>query len=299
MKMIDQLKHLVYIAPVRCGRTFFQCQLKDAGDEILMILTPTDFFKKSDVRTENESSFPGHIHRFEEWQHTGMAVGSIEYFLNERGIHYSISVEDDRILLNIDNVDVDTNIDKHETLRHSQRSFDLETPVDDDTVSIINNIIDQSELADYYKIMITDPKVRDVIYSLAIYWEGEGKPGNIHIPQMNAPLLITIPPKQFDLKYFFHMGRVYSKIGLTVLDRGYQLAFCNSFNYFNDRVKMIEDTLHLTYGEYTLDTLIPRPFICIGTALDKNKPHNWVAEHNRVVPTDVHLNDSFIEIAID
>jgi hypothetical protein len=294
MKMIDQIRHLIYIAPVRCGRSFYQCELKETANRITVSFVPTDKFTKIDPRRDNESSIPEHINRFEEWQHTGMVIGSIEYFCKENNIDCLLS----GFTLSIDNVDVDYNVDKYEILRHSQRSFNVDTPVDRKTIGIINDLIDKFDQIDNgYKIMITDSKVRDVIYSLAIYWEGEGKPGNIHIPQMNAPLLITVPPKEFDLQYYFDMGRLYSTIGLAALDQGYQLAFCNSFNYFNDRVTEIQDVLHLNYGVYTLDTLVPRPFICIGKALDPNKPHNWVAEHDMIMPTCIHLSEDFITVS--
>jgi len=297
MKLIDVIKKLIYIAPVRCGRTFYSCALSETDNIVTATFTPTDEFVITDPRRDNETSMPTHVNRFEEWQHTGMAVGSIEYFLNENSINYVVQESATSIQIVISNTNAHGNLDKYETLRHAHRSFDINTPVDAQTVEIISNMIDEfTRENNGYKIIVTDPKVRDIIYSLAIYWEGEGKPGNIHIPQMNAPLLITLPPKEFDLTYYFRMGRLYSKIGLTALDRGYQLAFCNSFNYFDEKVASIEDVLQLKYGEYTVANLIPRPFICIGNALDSSKPYNWVADHDKIMPACVHLTEDFITV---
>jgi hypothetical protein len=297
MKLIDTIKQLIYIAPVRCGRTFYSCTLSETDISVTATFTPTDEFVVTDPRRENEISMPTHINKFEEWQHTGMAVGSIEYFLKENNINYTITETDTSIQVTMSNADIESNLDKYETLRHAQRSFNVDTPVDAETVEIISSMIDEfANKNNAYKIMVTDPKVREVIYSLAIYWEGEGKPGNIHIPQMNAPLLITVPPREFDLIYYFRMGCLYSKIGLVALDRGYQLAFCNSFNYFDEKVKIIEDVLQLKYGDYTIENLIPRPFICIGNALDKNKPYNWVSEHDKIMLACTHLTEEFITV---
>jgi hypothetical protein len=300
MELLNILKHLVFISPVRCGRTFFQCSLQEVDDtNIVLIFTPTNQYTKIDPRRENESSMPEHVNRFEEWEHAGLSVGSIEYFLNEHNIPYSVTTSDKEIFVRVsnNNFTFSGSLDKYETLKHSQRSFNTDTPVDVTTLKIINELIDTFLIDNSgHKVVITDPKVREIMYSLAIYWEGEGKPGNIHIPQMNAPLIISIPPKQFDVLYYFQMGRVYSRIGLTALDRGYQLAFCNSFNYFSEKIKPIEDILHLKYGEYTVDTLIPQSFICIGTALDKHKPYNWVAEHSMIKTSDTHLSPDFISV---
>lgn len=297
MKLIDTIKQLVYIAPVRCGRTFYSCELSETASTVTAAFTPTDKFVITDPRRENEASIPTHVNQFEEWQHTGLAVGSIEYFLKENNVNYIVTELGTTVQVIMSNTDVTSNLGKYETLRHAHRSFDIDTPVDTETVNIISDMIDEfAKKNDAYKIIVTDPKVRDIIYSLAIYWEGEGKPGNIHIPQMNAPLLITIPPREFDLTYYLRMGRLYSKIGLTALDRGYQLAFCNAFNYFDEKVASIQDILQLKYGEYTVDNVIPRPFICIGNALDFSKPYNWVAEHDKIMPACVHLTEDFITV---
>lgn len=82
------------------------------------------------------------------------------------------------------------------------------------------------------------------------------------------------------------MGRLYAKIGLTALARGYQVAYCNAFNMFDPRTQRVEDVLHVKYGTYTTENFIPRPWICVGKALDPSKPHNWVGFSSRYDTND-------------
>jgi hypothetical protein len=146
-----------------------------------------------------------------------------------------------------------------------------------------------------YKIIVTDEDARKKLAALAIYWGSTGEiNGDARPPQMvTTPMMISVPPKEYSLEYWFAMGQLYAKIGLTALARGYQVAYCNAFNMFDPRTKRVEDILHVKYGTYTTENFIPRPWICIGKALDPTKPHNWVG-----IPSRYDANDNIMVTCI-
>jgi hypothetical protein len=229
---------------------------------------------------------PEHVHVFEKYQHIGLAVGSIEFFLKENGIDYAVNKDDieNSVLITINRVEKEyVGIEKQEILKHAQRSFDTESTVDADTQTAISTMIDEFLSEDQgYKIMLTDPVVRKKINALAIYWKTAGdKNGNVRAPQMTAPLLISVPPKEYDISYWMDMGRLYANIGLEAIARGYRVAYCNAFNYFDPRLKRVEQELHLKFGEYTETNFVPRPWICVGTPFDADKPWNWLSVPNK------------------
>jgi hypothetical protein len=285
MSLLKIIKKLVFLAPVRCGRTFYAVNILQTSDKISVKFTPTDEFLLSDPRREDEEFMPEHIHAFEKAQHIGLAIGSLEYFAKENNIAYTYTNDTTSYTFVIDRIERVNYIgfQKQEKLKHAHRTFNPDTPVDSETAQVINNIIDSFlSKQEGYKIIIADKNTRSKISALAIYWEFIGdKNGQIRPPQMiTAPMLISVPPVEWNLDYWANMGRLYSEVGLTALARGYQLAYCNAFNLFDPRVKLIEDVLHVKYGTYTVDKFVPRPWICIGKAMDPTKPYNWVGIPN-------------------
>lgn len=286
MSLLKTVKKIVFLAPVRCGRTFYAVDITKTTDKISVKFTPTDEYLMLDPRRENEAFMPEHIHLFEKWQHVGLAVGSLRYFLNENNIAYTWNNTQEGAEISMDRVDQEEYIgeEKQEKLKHAHRTFNSEVAVDADTEQTFNTIIDQFlTKRNGHKIIVTDLAMRKKLAALAVYWGSQGDV-NAHVrpPQMTTtPMMISVPAKEFDIAYWFDMGDLYANIGLTAIARGYQVAYCNAFNMFDPRIARVEDVLQVKFGTYTTTDVPPRPWICIGKALDPTKPHNWVGVENR------------------
>jgi len=286
MSLLKTVKKIVFLAPVRCGRTFYAVDITETADKISVKFTPTDEYLMLDPRRENEAFMPEHIHLFEKWQHIGLAVGSLRYFLDENNIAYAWQNKAGGAEVLMERIDREEyiGIEKQEKLKHAQRTFNSEVAVDTETEQVFNTMIDEFlSKREGHKIIVTDPAMRKKLSALAVYWGSQGDV-NAHVrpPQMTTtPMMISVPAKEFDIAYWFDMGDLYAKLGLTALDRGYQVAYCNAFNMFDPRVARVEDLLQVKFGTYTAENVPPRPWICIGKALDPTKPHNWVGVENR------------------
>ena len=286
MSLLKTVKKIVFLAPVRCGRTFYAVDITETADKISVKFTPTDEYLMLDPRRENEAFMPEHIHLFEKWQHIGLAVGSLRYFLDENNIAYAWQNKVGGAEVLMERIDREEyiGIEKQEKLKHAQRTFNSEVAVDIETEQVFNTMIDEFlSKREGHKIIVTDPAMRKKLSALAVYWGSQGDV-NAHVrpPQMTTtPMMISVPAKEFDIAYWFDMGDLYAKLGLTALDRGYQVAYCNAFNMFDPRVARVEDLLQVKFGTYTAENVPPRPWICIGKALDPTKPHNWVGVENR------------------
>lgn len=304
MNLLKIIKNTVLLAPCRCGRTFYRCDIVESSSTITAKFTPSDEFLEIDPRREDEDSMPAHFKSFEKWEHVGLAVGSIEYMLNEVGIKYTVekSMLDQSITLFIENTqdDIEYSLEKQQVLKHAQRSFDLDTPVDSETLTELTSVIDQflSERSGH-KIMVTDPAIRKKLYALSIYWNTTGEQFPVKAPQTNAPLIISVPPTEFSEEYYLDMGRLYSTISLTAIKRGYKIGFCNAFDYMDPRIERIQDTLQLKWGEYTIDNVVPRSFIGIGKEFDATKPYNWVNLNDSVLPSCILVTNSFVNISTE
>jgi hypothetical protein len=286
MRLLKTVKKIVFLAPVRCGRTFYVVNITETTDKISVKFTPTNEYLMLDPRRENEAFMPEHIHLFEKWQHIGLAVGSLRYFLNENNISYSWKNNAGGAEVLMERIDREEyiGIEKQEKLKHAQRTFNSEIDVDAETEQVFNTMIDDFlSKRKGHKIIVTDPAMRKKLSALAVYWGSQGDV-NAHVrpPQMTTtPMMISVPAKEFDIAYWFDMGDLYAQLGLTALARGYQVAYCNAFNMFDPRVARVEDLLQVKFGTYTAENVPPRPWICIGKALDPTKPHNWVGVENR------------------
>lgn len=286
MSLLKIIKKVVLLAPVRCGRTYYSVNIKQHADKIRVTFTPTDDFLMVDPRRENEEFMPEHVHLFEKWQHIGLAVGSLRYFLKENNIAYAWMNSPSKAEILMERVEQDTykGINKQERLKHAQRTFNSELPVDAETEQALTAMIsDFLTTHNGHNITVTDPAIRKKLSALAIYWDSLGDVnGCIRPPQMETtPMMISVPPVEYDIQYWFDMGDLYARLGLTAIDRGYQVAYCNAFNLFDPRVARLEDVLKVKFGTYTVEDFVPRPWICIGKALDPSKPYNWVGVPNR------------------
>lgn len=301
MKLIDTIKKLIYLAPCRCGRTYYHCDIEPSEDNIKLTFTPTNKYLFIDPRREDEEFMPERFHAFEKAEHIGIAVGQVEFFLKGKNIDYTIS-GDSVVELVINSTDIDINDDltiytKH---KHAHRSFDMDQKVDSVTLQILENKIN-TFLNSYngHKILVDDPAVVKKLRALAVYWESTGDMCD-GAPQMRAPLILSVPPKEYDLVYYMHMGRLYSDIALTAISAGYQFAYSNTFNYPDPRVKRVQEHLFLDYDSYTIDTVVPRSFMCVGKAKDPTKPYNWIAEdnlyENDIQPSCILVTKDFVQV---
>ena len=286
MSLLQTIRKLVYLAPVRCGRTYYAVDIVQNPNNITVKFYPTDEFLMLDPRRENEAFMPDHVHLFEKWQHIGLAIGSLRYFLNENLISHTCKNTAEGAEITLETIDQESFIgeEKQEKLKHAHRTFNSDLEVDETTAGILNDLIEEFLTTHKgYNITVTDPALRKKLAALAIYWGSAGDVnGHIRPPQMvTTPMMISVPPDQFDIQYWFDMGQLYATLGLTAISRDYQVAYCNAFNLFDPRTARVEDVLHVKYGTYTTENFIPRPWICIGKALDPSKPYNWVGVENR------------------
>ena len=304
MKLLDIVKKLVFLAPCRCGRTFYSCEISEFSNKISLKFVPTDKFLILDPRREDEAFMPDHFQSFEKYEHLGLVVGNIEYFLKSNQINYQVKKEDEFYELEIksNNLDIETDLKLHQIFKHAHRSFDTDQAVDQETFNILSDKINNFlSTHDGYNVMVDDKLIIKKLHALSIYWDMMGeKNGYVKAPQMNSSLVITVPPKNFDSNYYFDMGRLYADLGLTAISRNYQIGFVNVFNYLDPRVRRVQAILHLDFDQYTIDTVVPRSFLCIGKALDPSKPFNWIAEKNNYIdstlPSCILVTKDFVTV---
>jgi hypothetical protein len=168
------------------------------------------------------------------------------------------------------------------TLSHANRSFDIDTPVDADTVQCLSNMIDEflNQDAIAYKTIIRDTEIIKKLYYVGI-WNRDGEyNGEYKLPSLWAPLIIVLPPvDRSNGKLLINLGRFYAKLGMEVLKRGYALAYQNSLDYHDPRVRELQQYLHIDYDSFVStkndDDFPVRTFICIGKKLIPNSAHNW------------------------
>lgn len=305
MKLLDIVIKLIFLSPCRCGRTFYQCDVTEQSDSISLKFIPSDKFLSLDPRREDEAYMPTHFHEFEKWQHIGLVVGNIEHFLITENIKYTVEKNTDAVVemtVHSKNSDISADLKLYQIFKHAHRSFDISQSVDGGTQEILSEKINQFLQGNTgHKVMINDQSIIKKLHALAIYWDLMGeKNGYVKAPQMKSSLVITVPPAQFDLNYYFKMGRLYADLGLTALARGYQVGFVNVFNYLDPRVRRVQDVLKLNFDEYTLENVVPRSFLCIGKALDSSKPFNWVADKNNytdgALPSCILVTKDFVTV---
>lgn len=185
-------------------------------------------------------------------------------------------------------------ISKHDQLRHTNRSFDLATPVDQETYNIIDQMIDDFLLVhpDSYKIVITDTAVAQKLHSIA--FSGTDWMRWKKSTQMLAPLLISIAPKTQDTEFYMHLGRLYSKIGLTAINRGYYVGYNDCICYRHPAFVEVEEVLHMRSSDIDTSNFIPRSFVCIGNKLSLEQPHNWCHINQRIIPSYQKNSFNFI-----
>ena len=238
------------------------------------------------------------------WQHTGLAVGALESFLTVNNISFNITEDHNNNTIDVIINSTDTssiyNLDNHTVFRHTHRSYNFDTSVDTETVTLISDMIDEvlESSPEAHKSIITDKDAITKIYMLSIY--------NKHFPnlsgeekntQVKAPLLINVISKNVNNWYYSRLGRLYSKIGLLAISRGYKTGFCNSFSYEDPRCENIKDILYYDPAQFDPQNFVPLSFLSIGLPLDPTKKPNWCYVRNEdMTRYDKETTEYIIEV---
>jgi hypothetical protein len=188
------------------------------------------------------------------------------------------------------------------TLSHSNRSFDIDTPVDTETVQFLSNMIDDflKENPIAKKSMIQDKEIIKKLFYIG-HWNRDGEfNSDLKLPSLWAPLLIILPPVDpLDGKSLINLGRFYSKLGIEALKRGYALGFQNSLDCHDPRLREVAEYLHIDYDEFiktkTEDEFLLKTVICIGNKLIPDSPHNWDWTRAKIFETFPKLNNDYIK----
>jgi hypothetical protein len=191
------------------------------------------------------------------------------------------------------------NISKYEQFNHTNRAFDTNIKVDDGTYNAISDLIDNF-LMDYpnaNKIMITDMNIIKELFNLATTTDlAVSQNGDLRQTQIYAPLVITISPNTLDKIYLYKIGKLYSEIALTAIEREYYTGFCNCFNYEDPRFRRVENVLKMPFDKIDHNNYIIRSFISIGKRLDYSKPLNWHPWNFKIINSRPKLTDSFVHL---
>ena len=174
------------------------------------------------------------------------------------------------------------NLTLNHKLMHANRSFDIDTPVDPETVEFLSNMIDEFLEANPIanKTIIQDKEIIKKLFYIG-HWNRDGEfNSDLKLPSLWAPLLIILPPVAYpDGKSLINLGRFYSKLGMAVLKRGYALAYQNSLDCQDPRMRELQEYLHIDYDLWastkTEDDFLLKTVICIGNKLIPDSPHNW------------------------
>lgn len=174
------------------------------------------------------------------------------------------------------------NLTLNHMLSHANRSFNIDTPVDAETVEHLTKMIDDflAENPIAKKSVIQDKEIIKKLFYIG-HWCRDGEfNGDVKLPSLWAPLIIILPPIDItDGKSLINLGRFYSKIGMAVLKRGYALGFQNSLDCHDPRLREVQEYLHINYDEFVAskheDEFILKTAICIGNKLKLDSPHNW------------------------
>jgi hypothetical protein len=185
---------------------------------------------------------------------------------------------------------------------HANRSFDINTPVDVETVqhltNMINEFLETNPIAK--KSIIQDKEIIKKIFYIG-HWNRSGEfNSDLKLPSFWAPLLIILPPEDTtDGRALIDLGRFYSKLGMEALKRGYALAFHNSLDCHDPRLKELQEYLHIDYDAFvatkTDDAFLLKTVICIGNKLIPDSPHNWDWTNAKIFESFPKFNFDFIK----
>ena len=89
--LLASIKNVIKHAPARCGRVYFECIITKENETLKIKFIPTTKFWEIDSRLDEETKIADYFTIYESHHHTGMAIGSLECFLQNNNIPYSIN----------------------------------------------------------------------------------------------------------------------------------------------------------------------------------------------------------------
>ena len=194
------------------------------------------------------------------------------------------------------------NLALNHSLMHTNRSFNIDIPVDEETINYLSDMIDdflgKNPIAK--KSIIQDKEIIKKFFYVG-HWCRDGEfNGDVKLPSFWAPLLIMLPPiDTSDGKSLINLGRFYSKLGAEILKRGYALAYHNSLDCDDPRLREIQEFLHIDYDEFIKskhnDDFLLKTVICVGKKLIPDSPHNWDWTRAKIFESYPKIKTDFVK----
>jgi hypothetical protein len=86
---------------------------------------------------------------------------------------------------------------------------------------------------------------------------------------------------------------------MAVLNRGYALAYQNSLDCQDPRLKELQEYLHIDYDTFSSskneDTFLLKTVICVGNKLIPDSPHNWDWTRAKIFESFPKLKVDFVK----
>jgi len=161
-----------------------------------------------------------------------------------------------------------------ETFSHTHRSFDIKIKIPDTIIKDLYNIITTENLEILDPCFITNEEHIQFIYDHSnVPLEDKTinfiNDDNRKNSQLFAPLLIILPMKYpINNRLIFNIGRLYSKLGLYAIEKGYQTGFCICYDKIAIKSFIIDN-----YGYSDNFDTQGIPFLSIGKQMP-NVPYN-------------------------
>jgi hypothetical protein len=192
-----------------------------------------------------------------------------------------------------------TEIIRHNKFRHTVRSFNVNTPMDDSIVTYVNTTIDEyieTYQLDVHKIILTDRSAIQQLYANALHQDEPKDFAWKTNPQIRAPLVLSLIPKKNGKRMeMLHIGRLYAQIALHAISLGYSSGFCTCFNL--RAIESYEKIAHVSVRDPDTNERVRPTFLSIGYPLDSTKPHNWsYLDHGQYIQSHVKPHDNYITV---
>lgn len=179
-------------------------------------------------------------------------------------------------------------LSSYRQLSHTNRSFNMDQPVDDQTFNTLVNYIDEFLSASPFakKLILTDQTYIKTLSNAAIAFPRfEAMQRN---SQILAPLVISVYCTQPYDNNWIHIGRLYSKLALFAIEQGYHIGFCNGVQYSYLRQLFTTEQFPFECRQHT--------FLSIGNKLNDDAPHNWSHTTNALIKSYKKSTDEFIQL---
>jgi len=103
--LLESIKNVIKNSPARCGRVYFECIITKQNNTLKINFIPTTGYFEIDERIDDEAKMADSFTFYESHHHTGLAIGSLECFLQNNNIPYSIddsnSPKNFEVLINV------------------------------------------------------------------------------------------------------------------------------------------------------------------------------------------------------